>query len=290
MTKKTTKTLPPRMAMPKKIRNLSKFIQFFSTSLATKFAYKLFVTPIKFRVPEREQMMRKSIQKKRVYINSLGKEIDVFTYGYSPKRVLLVHGWSGRGTQFFMLADKLLEKGYMIIGFDAPAHSNSEGKTTSLIEFVEVVKQLNVDFKGFTSAIGHSLGGVTLYNTAKILNLKNFVTIGSANKISEIISDFINNIGMKPKIGKHLKSFMEKVINEDDLEKFSVSKNAEGIENPVLIVHDTEDLDVKVHCAYDIEKELKNGQTLITSGLGHTKILRDNDVANKIVEFITENS
>ncbi len=290
MPNKRRKNLPPRMVMPRYIQYISKTIAFFSTNLAVKFAYKLFVTPIKFRVPKREHTMRENIQKKRKLITSLNKRIDVFTYGKSEKKVLLVHGWSGRGTQFFMLADKLLENGYMVVGFDAPAHSNSEGSTTNLLEFIEVVKQLHTDFNGFDSAIGHSLGGVTLYNTANFLNLSNFVTVGSSNTISEIISLFVRNLGMKPEIAPKLKTYIEKKTNEDDIDLYSADLNAKKIMSNVLIVHDTDDTDVEVHSAYDIDNNLNHSKLLITKNLGHTKILRDEDTANKIVQFIKENS
>jgi esterase/lipase len=43
----------------------------------------------------------------------------VYQYGQSDKKVLLVHGWSGRGTQLVKIADALLKSGYSTISFDA---------------------------------------------------------------------------------------------------------------------------------------------------------------------------
>jgi hypothetical protein len=43
-------------------------------------------------------------------IPEIKKEIVVYEYGYSQKKVL-VHGWSGEGTQLFKIADELVNKG-----------------------------------------------------------------------------------------------------------------------------------------------------------------------------------
>jgi alpha-beta hydrolase superfamily lysophospholipase len=51
------------------------------------------------------------------------------------KKILLVHGWSGRGTQLFKIADELLKQGYSTISFDAPAHGKSPGKTI-MVDFI----------------------------------------------------------------------------------------------------------------------------------------------------------
>ncbi len=271
----------------KKIQFFSKMMQFFAPNYAVKFAYKLFSTPFKFDVPEREQMMRESSQVERVYVQSIDKEIDVLSYGYSPKRVLLVHGWAGRPTQFFRLADKLLENGYMVITFDGPAHGNSEGKMTNILEFVEVIKHLYVKYDGFTSAVGHSFGGMALYNASKTVRFDSFVTIGAANKVSDVTSSFCNDLGMSEKTAKRLDAFIENKfqlkITDYDSETFKNDLNV-----PVLIVHDENDKEVDVKCATEINKAVTNSKLHITKGLGHKRILKDVEVADDIVEFIKQ--
>lgn len=284
----TLNTMPPSLAVPKFIKNTAKGIQFISNHLAMLFSGKLFMTPVNFQVPEREKFMWKSAQKKRVKINALNKEIDVLTYGYSPKKVLLVHGWCGRSTQLFMIADKLLEKGFMVVSFDGPAHGKSEGKQTNMLEFIAAIKQLSEEFGPFESAVGHSFGGMTLYNVANEIGLKNFVSIGAGDKVSTIINNFTTNIGLQPKIGKKLyHHFNRKMkLTADD---YASSVKAKGIQTPVLVVHDANDGDVAVSCAINIRQNLQKGSLLITNGLGHTKILRDKTTMNTVANFIINN-
>jgi len=283
-----TENLISSFVVPKKIKRIAKTIQFFSPKLAMLFANKLFKVPFKFKTPEREKVMWESAQKKRIKVSSLDKEIDVLSYGYSTKKVLLVHGWAGRSTQLFMIADKLLEKGFMVISFDATSHGNSEGKDSSLIEFIEVIKQVHHDFGPFESAVGHSLGGMAVYNVANELQLKNFVTIGAANRVSGVMRRFVAGLGLKPKISVKLKKHYDELF-KIDVDSLSSLTKAEEIEMPVLVIHDAKDGDVPVSCAKNIRQNLKRGSLLITNGFGHTKILRDKETMSRVVNFINKN-
>lgn len=283
-----SKTLPPSIAIPKFIKQIAKITQYFPAKITVLFADKLFSSPINFKTPKREQTFWESAQKKRINITAINKEIDVLSYGYSKKKVLLVHGWAGRSTQLFMLADKLLENGYMVISFDGPSHGKSDGKRTNMPEFIETIKQLHHNFGPFESAIGHSFGGMTLYNTANSLHLKSLVTIGAGDTVSEIINRFVTNLSLPLKYGKKLKAFYDKKWNRD-IDLHASSNQAKNILIPTLVVHDSLDGDVPVSCAAHIRQNLHNGSLLITHGLGHTKILRDKKTMNRIVQFIVKN-
>ncbi|MEQ6122801.1 alpha/beta hydrolase [Pseudotenacibaculum sp. MALMAid0570] len=280
----------PSLTIPKLVSVTARFIEFFSSTIISKIAVRLFLTPINFKMPEREKYMLKSAQKKRLQIPTIKKEVDILSYGYSKKKVLLVHGWAGRSTQLFAFADRLLEKGYMVISFDGPAHGKSTGKTTSMLEFLEVIKVIVKTYGPFEAAIGHSLGGMSLYNaTSDFLEIKTFVSIGSGDKITDIIKNFANNLTLHPWSAKKIQKNLEKKWSRkaDDYASHHLAKK---ITIPVLIVHDTKDGDVPVSCAYNIRQNLKNGSLLISHGLGHTKILRDKEIVHKSVEFIIKNT
>lgn len=278
--------LPPSLNIPNFVVYTAKIIQFFSTHLAAKLAEKLFITPYGYPKPKREKQFWKSAQKKQLLVPEISKQVNVLIYGYSKKKVLLVHGWSGRSTQFFAFADLLLENGYMIVSFDAPAHGKSEGKETSLIDFIAVVKELQNQFGPFESAIGHSLGGVTLLNSCSMfLKLKSLVVIGAGDTTSEVITNFCNNLGVHKKTELKLITILERKF-DTSIDDYASSRAAKKITIPTLVIHDSKDGDVFVSCAFNIRQNLKNGQLLISSGLGHTKILRDLKTVKQSISFI----
>ena len=287
---KNNKPLIPSLFIPNFVRYFAKFLEVFSTRLASMFGIRLFVTPVNFPLPKREQYMLKSAQKKRLLINDINKEIEILSYGYSKKKILLVHGWSGRSTQLFAFADKLLENGYMVISFDGPAHGKSTGRTTMMPEFLKTIEKINTTFGPFEAAIGHSFGATSLYNAAAtFLDIKTFIAIGSGDRISDIISNFVKNLYLNEKSAKKIQLGLEKkwMIHVDD---FSSSTVAKKIKIPVLVVHDIIDGDVPVSCAYRIRQNLEKGSLFITNGLGHTKILRNNEVINKSIKFIIQHT
>ena len=287
---KNKKQLTPSLLIPIPVRCFAKTLELISSRLASFFGIRLFITPVNFPIPKREQYMLKSAQKKRLQIPEIKKEIEILSYGYSKKKVLLVHGWSGRSTQLFAFADKLLENGYMVISFDGPAHGKSTGKTTMMPEFLKTIQKINTTFGPFEAAIGHSFGATSLYNAAAtFLDIKTFIAIGSGDRISEIISNFAKNLYLKEKSAKKIQLGLEKkwMIHVDD---FSSSTVAKKIKIPVLVVHDIIDGDVPVSCAYRIRQNLEKGSLLITNGLGHTKILRNNEVVHKSIKFIIQHT
>ncbi len=272
--------------IPKTILIAGKVLQFISNKLATKFAAKIFSTPLKFNVPKRELMMRKSAKKEYIEIRSIQKKVMVYSYGYSRKKVLLVHGWSGRGTQLYQLADKILENQMMVISFDAPAHGLSSGNTTVMNGFVETILELESKYGPFYAAIGHSFGGMSLLNAISSgLKTEKLVTIGTDDAVLEILINFVKKMELKPKITEELKKFHLKKYGID-IDTYSSHLNAKKVDLPTLVIHDSEDKYVPVSSAFSIRQNLKNGELLITNGLGHHKIFKDKKIMQRIVNFI----
>jgi len=272
--------------IPYSIITTGKILQFIAPPLATKFAIKLFGTPIRFKTPEREKMMANSAQKEFLFIPEINKKVMVYTYGYSKRKVLLIHGWSGRGTQLYKIADKLLENGFMTISFDGPAHGKSTGKTTMMSEFIIAAKSIEKKYGPFEIAIGHSLGGMAVLNGVKQgLKIKKAIVIGAGDIITDIITDFVKKLEFKPKMVYRIKKLFYKKFGES-IDNYSASFAAKSVKIPTLVIHDTDDKDVLVSCAHNIRQSLVKGEILITNGLGHRRILKDNLVIKRIIEFI----
>lgn len=274
------------LIIPRSIIVFGKMVQFLSKDLATLFVAKLFATPVKYPAPARELTMRNSAKKERIKIPGIDKEIQVYIYGYSKTKVLMVHGWAGRGTQLYQIADRILENRMMVISFDGPAHGLSSGKKTNMLEFLETIKEVNATYGPFDVAIGHSLGGISLINAvADGLKVNKLVTIGADNSIPQIFNYFIEKMELKPVISTKLVALAEKKLNKK-LDSLTSEHKAAKIDIPTLIIHDSEDKYVSVRSAVSIRQSLRNGELLITNGLGHHRIFKDSFVAQRIIDFI----
>jgi pimeloyl-ACP methyl ester carboxylesterase len=290
--------IPSALKIPKIIVITAKLLEAISPKLATLLAAKLFTTPIKHKIPKREFQMDKESAQQNLLVPSINKEIVVYHYGNkqilpseakSEKKILLVHGWSGRGTQLVKIADEMLKQGYESISFDAPAHGKSKGNSTIMTEFIICILEVEKQFGPFEFAIGHSLGGMAILNAIREkFNVKKAVIIGSGDIIQDIIDDFIKKLSLKPEIGIKLKEHFEKKFGTE-MDYYSASRAAKEVSIPILIIHDENDEEVNVKAAYHIHENLVNSEIFLTKGLGHRKILGNDEVINKITEIIKAN-
>ena len=65
----------------------AQFLSFISNKLTVSFAARLFTTPIKHKLPKREVAMDQKSRQESVFIPSIKKEIVVYHYGDSPKKI-----------------------------------------------------------------------------------------------------------------------------------------------------------------------------------------------------------
>ena len=53
-----------------------------------------------------------------------------------------------------------------------------------------------------------------------------------------------------------------------------------------IMFHDKDDREIPIECSRILNKKLKNSKLIETTGLGHSRILKDMEVAEKIKTFI----
>ena len=291
MTKKTKDNTPvQQLLVPNYILSISKVLTSISPWLASRFAAKLFLTPFRYKLPEREKEMDANTIQNKEFVNSMNREIVTYHYGDGQKRVLLVHGWSGRGTQLAKIANALKDKGYMCVSFDAPAHGKAEGKMSMMPFFIEAVQYLDEKYGPCEAVVGHSLGGMASLRAIRNgMTTKKLVIIGTANNVTEITRHFAENMKMNEKVARKMKKYLDGKFNQD-MDILSGAESAQHVKISTLVIHDENDVDVKVNSAYEIDAALVDSELMITQGLGHRRILGNEQVINKISTFIAAQS
>ena len=256
--------------------------------LANRWAMKLFFTPIHFPEPEAEKKMAKSGS--RFTLKNKGKNIRGYYWGQGPV-VILLHGWSGRGLQFFKLVSALVDNGYRAVTFDGPAHGKSDGKTTDLLEYSEVIARVAKRFGDIHSLVAHSFGGVAaLYTIREGLVVNNLVMISSPTIADDIIREFLNKINGSPKVGLFFKKHFYKKFGKD-FESFSAIVLAEDIKDlSILLIHDEEDREVPIQHPLLFQEVKPEAKLIRTRGLGHTRILKNEMVIDETISFINKNN
>ncbi len=261
-------------------------VEVIAPKLAFKWSYRLFFTPFKFSRPERELPIMAGAQ---IWHHNINKNQTAF-YSWGEQNnplVVLVHGWMGRATQFHKLIEALLEADYRVIAFDGPAHGDSQGKSTDLRDFSAALIYIEQQHGPIATAIGHSFGGVAvLFAIDQGLPLKNAVMVASPVIGDEIIDQFVRQIKGTSSTADAFKRTIKQKFGFE-FNEFSASHIIKRIKlNSLLLVHDTQDTDVPIEHARVLKNLAPTARTHFTRGLGHTRILRDQETTNFIVNFI----
>ena len=272
--------------VPKLLKIGFKALELIAPYVAMRTAVHVFSKPIKFRVPKHEKRSIVTYSQQKHHISEIDRDIVVYQWENTGEKVLIIHGWSSRGTQMYRIAEKLHQAGFHVVAFDAPAHGKSTGKTTNMLQIIEVTQYLKHYFGDFYALVGHSLGGNIAHQYARGANkLEKIVTIAAVDKISTVFANFIKMVGLSDKTYRRMTHYFEQKYSVD-INDYDTSIAAKEIKIPSLVIHDKHDFDVGYDCAIQIVKNNKNATLMTTEGLGHSKILSDSKVVEAVAAFI----
>ncbi|WP_338237952.1 alpha/beta hydrolase [Persicobacter diffluens] len=256
-----------------------------SPGLAGKWYAKLFFTPFKYPVKERELSFLATATTHK--LNYQKNSISLYEWkGDKQKTVLFVHGWMGRASQFNLLVEQFQAKGYRCIAFDAPGHGQSEGKETNVLEFAEIASYLDQRFGPFHLVVGHSLGGVAalIAQTRKAL-CKKLIMIGSPAVGEDILKGFQKKINASAKNDAYLHAYINARSDKNFFELAGKQLIAEVGEVELMLIHDQDDTEVPYYHLEEFKQRFPTAVTYSTKGLGHNRTLRTEEVIKKCLEF-----
>ncbi len=282
MKKKAIKT-PLALRM---IQQLYPFAELVAPRLAHQWAFNMFFKPFRFQMPEREKSILHEATKFKLDVAE--RNIQCYSWGSGPV-VLMVHGWAGRGTQFFKFVPAFVSNGYKVVAFDGPAHGASAGKSTNIIEFQEVLQSINDYYGKLEAVVTHSFGGAaTIYALQQGLKVPKLVNIGSPTDGDRIIEEFAKRINGSQQL---IESFNQGILRRFGRDFRSFSSKAIAPDLPdlrLLLIHDEHDKEVELDQAFALQALIPGAELMVTKSLGHTRILRDEQVIQKSLDFISQ--
>lgn len=261
-------------------------VEAISTALAARWFRHLFFTPFRYKLPEKELEAVRVAETYYEIVN--GKKIQVYAWG-KGKTVLAVHGWAGRGTQFRKFIEPFTSQGFRLVAIDGPAHGKSEGRSTEIIAFADAIAAVYKREQA-VAIIAHSFGGVaSLFAIQQGLNNAVQINIASPTIADEIIKSYLNALRASAKMGQLFKAFIlaETGKRFEDFSSLEIVKRVPDTLN-LLLVYDEDDVEVTMDHAYAIKKVFSSALLFETKGLGHNRILKDDNVINRCVTFVQQ--
>ena len=253
--------------------------------LAARLAEHLFLTPPRHAAPERERDLLSS--GRRFEVPFADKGIAAWRFGSGP-RVLLVHGWGGRGAQLASFVQPLVDAGLSPVLFDAPGHGRSGGRQSSLPELALAVARVAEEVGPLHGLIGHSMGGAAAsVAIADGLAVRRAVLVASPADASAFYRRFAEALGLSEEVGREARRRIEDRLLVS-WTKLNAERLAPHMELPLLVIHDRGDREVPWLDGAVIADASPNARLFTTEGLGHRRVLRDPDVVAAAVQFLRE--
>jgi pimeloyl-ACP methyl ester carboxylesterase len=250
---------------------------------ASRVAMSLFMTPRRYRRPDREAETLRSATPFSATVD--GQRLQAWRWGSGPT-VLLVHGWEGRGTQLGAFIDPLVASGLSVITFDATAHGESEGSRSSLPHFAWCVRAIAEAAGEVHAILAHSLGcAATTLAVHDGLRAKRLVYFSPPLDPSDYVLRFGDMLNISVPVLDGMKRRIERRFGRTWTE-FSLAHMAPAMSAPLLVVHDRDDQETFWEEGANLAAKWPGARLITTKGLGHRRILRDPSVVAAATDFV----
>lgn len=209
---------------------------------------------------------------------------------HATRKVLILHGFESNSRNFHAYIEKLIEKDFQVIAFDAQAHGKSSGKRIILTDYIEMIEALSEQFGPFQGFLAHSFGGLALAHfLEKNQHHKNdkAVLIAPATETTTAIEHFFSLLNITTDFREE---FYELIYKKSGFHAshFSINRAMENIQASILWMHDKKDFITPLSDVREIQsKNYPNIQFKISDGLGHNRIYRDEGVLNEAINFLS---
>lgn len=269
------------------MRTKFKLLSSVSKRRAAEKAFELFCTPQLRTKKDLPPVFEKSEKLEFVFHNNI---IRGYRWNHpAEKKVLILHGFESSVTNFEKYVEPLIKKGYEVLAFDAPAHGRSTGKTINAVAYKEFVQYLWNNYGPIDSFITHSFGGLALCLALEEIPHSastKIVLVAPAAETKTAIDNFFKLLKLDNGVREEFDNLITEIGGRPP-EWYSVSRMAPKIKGQVLFLQDKDDHMTPLSDVKPImDKNYPNFRFIISEGLGHRRIYRDEQSLKEIIGFL----
>ncbi|MFZ6721989.1 alpha/beta hydrolase [Undibacterium sp. Ji49W] len=226
---------------------------------------------------------------RRFDIDHAGQVLVAWRWGPdTAPAVLLLHGWESRASHMAAFVAPLLQAGYGVIALDGPAHGESQGELTHVVDYGKAVLALAAQVGPLAAVIGHSAGSAaSLYAYAHGLRVAASVQLCGPASLTRVVQRTARMAGLNAEEAYALEQQMAAHVGVP-LDSVDLSQLQSGFQHPVLILHDPEDREMPYEESIALAAAWPKARLQPVAGTGHRRILRTPAVVEAAISFIVE--
>jgi pimeloyl-ACP methyl ester carboxylesterase len=220
-----------------------------------------------------------------------GGELATYEWGGAGPLVLLVHGWQGSTKDYASLVPHLLEAGFRVAAFDAPAHGSSSGTETDVREMARAILAVTAYFGLPHAIVAHSVGAAaTAVYLAELADghvPTRLVLLAPGGDLEDELARISQSLDLPARAADALRKCVERRYQRP-VSSCSTRNALTGFVTPLLLVHDELDRVVPISDTLRLCDAIPHAHMMRTRGLGHRRVLQDSVVIQRISDFLKE--
>jgi len=213
--------------------------------------------------------------------------MGVRRWGKGPK-VMLVHGWEGRFSQFAILVPLLVDAGFEVISLDPPGHGLSDGQNSNPVKFGEAIHATAEALGPFFAIIGHSMGAVgAVLALCQGTSVQRVALVSMPASLEFMLRAVCRNVGFGASATEAFLRKIDKTVGVP-ASQLDARRIAAQRTEPALIIHDRNDPQVPFSQAEEVAAVWPGARSIFSDRLGHTRILANTQICNGLIGFLKE--
>lgn len=205
----------------------------------------------------------------------------------SGPTVVLVHGLHSNLASMIAIAEDLVDRGYKVVLFDAPAHGEASGASTDPFEVREFMRKIAGQLGEIHAVVCHSLGGLwALSAWDRGLRAHTFVSIASPSSKKFLVEKFVQLNQLDEETAARLMRELEARFGQDVWTEFSPAERVKSVDVPGLIIHGKDDDFVPPDHAQHLHANWAGSRVEMLDSTGHFDIVASPKVRRLIAEHL----
>ena len=259
---------------------LLRSLEHVAPAVAGRLVADLFTSPRRHKAPAWERELALQGRPRRI----AGLSLTEFGAKVGPP-IILLHGWEGRGLQLGHFIAPMRGLGARVIAVDGPAHGDSLGVMAGPFEFARALMDLQATLGPFRGIVAHSMGGPsTAIALSRGLQVERVALLGSPSDLSEVLDRFCDVLHLGPRIRSAFRAEMSRRTGVS-VDESRFASFVQGVEIPVLVVHDRGDAEVPLSEGHACAAAFRNSQMVEVEAEGHRRMLKSPAVIAMVAAF-----